>query len=232
MRVRGVTISFDPLERQAELERGYERRFGRRAEYRRAVWALLTRAFFQRYVPADGSVLELGCGWGEFITQIRARRRFGIDLNPASRSHLGPGIEFFHQDCSDRWPLDDETLDTIFTSNFFEHLPDKASLSRTLREARRCLKPGGRLICLGPNIRAAPGAYWDFWDHYLPLTERSLAEGLELAGFRVDECRARFLPFTMARDRHPPLWTLALYLKLPFVWPIFGRQFLVVAAKS
>ncbi len=220
-----------PDARQQELERGYERRFAERADYRRHVWTILTRGFFQRYVPTGATVLELGCGWGEFINQIRAARKLGMDLNPSSRARLNPDVEFLHQDCSERWPLEDGTLDTIFTSNFFEHLPDKSSLGRTLREALRCLKQGGRLICLGPNIRFLPGAYWDFWDHYLPLTDRSLTEGLELAGFRVERCLARFLPYTMARERNPPLWTLRAYLKMPLVWPLLGKQFLVVATK-
>ena len=219
------------LDQQRELERGYERRFAPRADYRWQVWTLLTRAFFQRYVPRDAIVLELGCGWGEFINQIDARCKYGMDLNPASRARLGAGIEFLHQDCSARWPLDDNTLDVVFTSNFFEHLPDKASLMRTFHEALRCLKPGGRIVCLGPNIRALAGAYWDFWDHYLPLTERSLGEGLELAGFEVRESIPRFLPYTMARERTPPLWLVSLYLKLPFAWRLFGKQFLVVAIK-
>jgi SAM-dependent methyltransferase len=221
-----------PVELQAELEQEYQRRFGDRADYRWKVWTLLTRDFFQRYVPEQGSVLELGCGWGEFINQIRAGRKFGMDLNPASRGRLAAGITFLHQDCSQRWPLDEGTLDTIFTSNFFEHLPDKASLGRTLREALRCLRPGGRLICLGPNMRFLPGEYWDFWDHYLPLTDRSLAEGLELTGFRIEENIPRFLPYTMARDSNPPLWTVSWYLRLRLAWRIFGRQFLVVAIKG
>jgi SAM-dependent methyltransferase len=218
-------------EHQNELEREYERRFAPRADYRWRVWTLLTRSVFQRYVPPDGAVLELGCGWGEFINQIRARDKFGMDLNPASGDRLAPGVRFLHQDCSERWPLDDGALDTIFTSNFFEHLPDKTSLGRTLREAFRCLRRGGRLICLGPNIRALPGTYWDFWDHYLPLSDRSLAEGLELAGFTIERSIARFLPYTMARDRNPPLWMVSLYVKLPFVWPFLGRQFLVIASR-
>jgi len=221
----------DSLEQGLELEREYERRFASRQDYRWRVWTLLTRRVFQRYVPANGSVLELGCGWGEFINQVRAGRKFGMDLNPASGRRLEAGIEFLHQDCSQTWPLADGTLDLVFTSNFFEHLPDKEALARTLREAHRCLKPGGRIACLGPNIRALPGAYWDFWDHYLPLTELSLAEGLELAGFTIAESRARFLPYTMARDRNPPLWMVSLYLRLPFVWPLLGRQFFVVGVR-
>lgn len=213
------------------LQRQYERRFAAQAEYRQQVWRVLVDRVFQRYVPENGAVLELGCGWGEFINHIRAARRYGMDLNPASGARLQPGVTFLHQDCTQPWPVGDGSLDAIFTSNFFEHLPDKASLASTLGEAHRALKSGGRLICLGPNIRYLPGAYWDFWDHYLPLTETSLAEGLELAGFAVEESIARFLPYTMSRDRNPPLWTLRVYLTLPFAWALFGKQFLVVARR-
>ena len=221
----------DAIDQGVDLERGYERRFGSRRDYRWRVWTLLTRRVFQRYVSETGAVLELGCGWAEFINQIRAGRKLGMDLNPSSRSRLDAGIEFLQQDCSEPWPLPDASLDLVFTSNFFEHLPDKSALKRTLREAHRCLKPGGLIACLGPNTRVIPGAYWDFWDHYLPLTERSLAEGLELTGFTIVESRARFLPYTMARDRNPPLWTVSLYLSMPPLWKVFGRQFFVVGER-
>jgi len=225
----GMTAAADP--RAAELAREYERRFGPQADYRRRVWAMLTRDVFQRYVPESGAVLEIGCGWGEFINQIRARTKIGIDLNPSAAQRLDPAVRFLEQDCSAPWPVDDGAIDVVFTSNFFEHLPDKPTLARTMKEALRCLRPGGRIVCLGPNIRYLAGAYWDFWDHYLPLTDRSLVEGLELAGFRIERAWPRFLPYTMSQERTPPLWMLSLYLRLPFVWPIFGRQFLVVALK-
>jgi SAM-dependent methyltransferase len=215
----------------ADLARTYERRFAGVREYRRRVWSVLTREFFQPLVPQHGAVLDLGCGWGEFINQIRAAQRLGMDLNPSTRRNLDSAVVFLHQDCSVRWAVEDGSLDTVFTSNFFEHLPDKASLGRTLSEAFRCLKVGGRLVCLGPNIKCLPGAYWDFWDHYLPLTELSLREGVELAGFRVDRSVGRFLPYTMDTGFRPPLWTVSLYLKLPIVWRWFGKQFLIVAVK-
>src|SRR5258708_12632967 len=204
--------------RPAELAREYERRFAAQAAYRRRVWALLTRDVFQRYVRADGVVLELGCGWGEFINQIQARTRLGMDVKPAAAGRLEAGVRFLEQDCTRPWPLDDDTLDVVFTSNFFEHLPDKASLRRTLAEALRCLRPGGRLVCLGPNIRYLPGAYWDFWDHALPLTDRSLVEGLELAGFRIERSWRRSLPYTSSQPRPPPALLRCLCLRLPLAW--------------
>jgi hypothetical protein len=29
----------------------------------------------------------------------------------------------------------------------------------------------GEIILIGPNIKYTGEAYWDFWDHLLPLTE-------------------------------------------------------------
>lgn len=145
---------------------------------------------------------------------------------------LAPDVRFLQQDCSARWQCEDASLDVVFTSNFFEHLPGKHALKLALEEAFRCLKPGGKLLALGPNIRFLPGEYWDFWDHHLALSDRSLAEGLESCGFVVAENHDRFLPYTMVNRREQPLLLLSLYLKLRPVWKFFGRQFLVVAVKK
>jgi hypothetical protein len=84
---------------------------------------------------------------------------------------------------------------------------------------------------MGPNIKYVSGAYWDFWDHYLPLTELSLSEGLETNGFAVEICHARFLPYTMVKARRYPTFLLVCYLRLPWVWRFAGKQFLIVARK-
>ncbi|HEY5911475.1 MAG TPA: class I SAM-dependent methyltransferase [Verrucomicrobiae bacterium] len=212
-----------------DLQRIYESRFAGGLEYRRAVWRVLIADFFGRYLRPEQTVLDLGCGYGEFINQVPCARRFAMDLNPESARQLAPEVKLFPQDCATPWPLTDSSLDVVFTSNFFEHLPDKASLGRTLDQIRRCLKPGGCLIALGPNIMHLPGRYWDFWDHHLPLTENSLAEALETRGFGIELCLGKFLPHTMARGPRYPLTILRLYLRVPLAWRILGKQFLVVA---
>ncbi|MFN9369273.1 MAG: class I SAM-dependent methyltransferase [Planctomycetia bacterium] len=219
------------MEMLEDVDAEYRLRFSGIDAYRDAVWKILVADVFQRYVDPEGTVLDLGSGWGEFIRNVRARRRIAMDLNPDMPRRVGPGVEPLLQDCSRRWPLEDDSLDTVFTSNFFEHLPDKDALRRTVLEAWRCLKPGGRIVCLGPNIRLVPGAYWDFWDHFLPLTDESLGELLRLSGFGIDRSLKRFLPYTMARGFSPPPFFVRLYLRFPPAWWILGKQFLVVARK-
>lgn len=214
-----------------ELSRIYRSRFDGRAPYRLAVWRILLAEVFCRWLEPEFRILDLGAGQGEFINQVAANRKLAMDLNPETRALLAPDVEFLEQDCSAPWAIGPGEVDLVFTSNFFEHLPDKPALHRTLDQAFRALRPGGRLIALGPNIRLVPGAYWDFWDHYLPLTERSLAEIGRLVGFNVEQAIPATLPYSMSQGFAPPLWAVRLYCRLPFLWPLFGKQFLVVLTK-
>ena len=215
----------------AELQRIYGLRFDRTRAYRNRVWEVLIRDKFQAYVRPDAKVLDLGCGYGEFINNIRCGKKWAMDLNPGARQHLAVDVELIEQDCSTRWPFAGGTLDVVFTSNFFEHLPTKASLKATLEEAHRCLAPGGSLIAMGPNIKYLAESYWDFWDHHLALSDYSLAEGLENCGFRIAERVGRFLPYTMVNSREYPMAFIAAYLRIPLAWKFLGHQFLLVATK-
>ena len=152
-----------------------------------------------------------------------------MDLNPTTREQASEEVTVLSQDCAAPWPLANAALDAVFTSNFLEHLPDKATLRVVLSHALRCLRPDGKFIAMGPNIKYVPGAYWDFFDHYIPLTELSLAEVLMDEGFDIVYQVARFLPYTMSGGRQYPIWMLRQYLAMPWAWPFFGKQFLIVA---
>jgi SAM-dependent methyltransferase len=210
----------------------YQRRFDAERSSRVEVWRVLVDAWFSRYVEGTEAVLDLGCGWGAFVNQVAAPRRYGIDLNADAPRHLADDVVLFGQSAADPWPLPDASLDLIFTSNFLEHLPNRDAVMAALGEAFRCLRPGARIVCLGPDIRYAKGAYWNFFDHIIPLTARSLTEALELSGFIANDVIDRFLPFTMAdRRRPPPSWAIRAYLRLRPAWRLIGKQFLVVASK-
>lgn len=213
-----------------DLQQIYRHRFQGKAEYRTALWRVLCK-YFARWIPQDATVLDLGCGYCEFMNNVSAGRKLAMDLNPDARQFAQPTVQVLLQDCSLGWNLTHDGLDVVFSSNFFEHLPSKAALENTLREAYSALKPGARLIAIGPNAKYLAGAYWDFFDHYIPLTHLSLVEVLRKVGFEMDFVQDRFLPYTMSRGQEPPIWTVTLYLKLPLAWRFLGRQFLVVARK-
>ena len=218
-------------EKPEDLAKIYSSRFSGSELYRHRVWQILIEDFLGKWIHPEDHILDLGCGHGEFINQVPGKRKWGMDLNPETASRLSSGVVFLRQNCAEPWKLPEVSLDLVFTSNFFEHLFDKEALKKTLEQAYRALKPGGKLVALGPNIRLLPGAYWDFWDHYLPLTDRSLAEVGQLCGFKIEEAVAATLPYSMSQGFQPPLWTLKLYLAFPFLWGFFGKQFLVVMRK-
>lgn len=214
-----------------KLQKEYALRFSQMAEYRKTVWRILIDHYFQSRVGENQIILDLGSGWGEFINQVQASKKYAMDLNPDASQRVNSDVNLLQQDCSAHWDIQDNSLDVIFTSNFFEHLPTKSALLATLQQAHRCLKPGGRIICLGPNIRYVGNAYWDFIDHYIELTHLSLAEALQMTDFTVAESIPRFLPYTMAQGKNPSLWKVKLYLKLPIFWRLLGKQFLLTAVK-
>lgn len=186
---------------------------------------------FDGLVGPGSRVLDLACGYGEFINQVKAAKKYAVDLNPDAPRHLASDVEFHATPAGRLDFLPDGSVDVVFTSNFLEHLPDKAACDAVFAEILRVLRPGGRFIVLGPNIRYAYREYWDYYDHYLPLSHLSLAEGLTQAGFTVRRLVPRFLPYTM-KSRLPTADALVrLYLRLPFVWPLFGKQFLAVAER-
>ena len=181
-----------------DMQEIYSRRFRGNLDYRNRVWRVLAADFFARWIHPADRVLDLGCGYCQFINHIVCSEKYGMDLNPSARRlprEQKTTSRLLQQDCSARWPFEDNFLDAIFSSNFFEHLPTKDALENTLREAMRCLKPGGRLIALGPNIRYVGGSYWDFFDHHLALTDRSLCRGIGENGLLdIDKGSRAFSP--------------------------------------
>jgi SAM-dependent methyltransferase len=197
------------------------------------LWRVLTRHFFDRFVPPDGVVVDLGAGHCDFINQVSACRRIAIDLSPETREFAAPDVEVHTV------PLGDvdrvvaaDSVDLVFASNVFEHLRGADALLDTLDSVRRVLSARGRLVVLQPNIRFVGGAFWDFLDHTLPLTDKGMCEALRLADFDVVESRPRFLPYT-TKSRLPQ-WSplVRIYLALPIAQRLFGKQMLVVARPS
>jgi SAM-dependent methyltransferase len=217
----------------ALLKSLYESRFDADAQAEKdKIWEVLCREFFSRYVKPTDTVVDIGAGYCEFINHISCAEKIAVDLNPDVAQRAAPGVRVLNESCTQISSLPDGSADCVFMSNFLEHLPNKALVLSTLQECHRILRSKGRVIVLQPNIRFLPGEYWDFFDHHTPLTDRSLAEAVNLAGFAVTTCIPRFLPYTTKSRLPKSPAMVSLYLKVPLAWNILGKQALVVGTKA
>ncbi len=197
------------------------------------IWKIICTNFLQKYISEHSVVVDVACGYGEFINNINASKKIAIDLNPDAKNYLMPDVEFKLIKALSLSTIKKKEgeVDVVFTSNFLEHLPNKHTLDAFLEQVNLVLKAGGKYIILGPNLRYLAGQYWDFYDHHLGLTHLSLCEALKLKGFEIEVCIDKFLPYTTqgSLPTHPLfVW---LYLRLPFLWKIFGKQFFILAKK-
>lgn len=209
----------------------YERRFGEAdMQSKEAIWRELCR-YLQRYVPADGRVVDVACDVGYFIRNIKAKERWATDIRDMASS-LPSDVRFVHASGLDLdTVMPNDHFDLLFFSNYLEHLSSTETVVEQLRVAFALLKRGGRILILQPNIKLIGGAYWDFIDHQTALTERSLGEAAEMVGFRTSKVVTRFLPYTTKSrlPQHPMV--VRAYLALPALWLLFGKQTLYLAVK-
>ena len=211
----------------------YTERFEEKQKFRKQkIWNILCRYFFQKYVPHNGIIMDIAAGDCGFINNIKAKEKIAVDINPD-----------IHKFCKDNTTVICDSLfnmqshinikvDIIFASNIFEHLNSKEDVIMGIKICWECLKPGGRLLILQPNIRYTGGAYWDFIDHKIPLTDKSLIEAGKLCGFTVVKKITKFLPYT-TKSKFPqhPLFVF-LYLKIPILWHFLGKQSFLIMEKS
>jgi ubiquinone/menaquinone biosynthesis C-methylase UbiE len=134
-------------------------------------------------VPAGGSVLDIGSGFGAFVTVAlrHGYKAVGLEISryevEYARRRLAeeiPGCkpdEIFIQADAVRLPFADNTLDAVTMWNVLEHVPDAYCV---LSEAKRVVEPGGIIYMMCPNYAAfrREAHYQLFW---LPLLPRRLA---------------------------------------------------------
>lgn len=102
-------------------------------------------------IPKDGILIELGCGDGGFMRELRAAGFVdvrGVDLSPSyagvEHVHIGDAADYIAG-------FTIRSIDCIVALDVFEHIPQD-QLRHLLRMAGTRLKPGGRVIFRVPNM--------------------------------------------------------------------------------
>jgi SAM-dependent methyltransferase len=206
----------------------YDARFDEReVSSKDAVWREVVR-FLSRYIDPAAPVLDVACDRGHFIRNVTGSERWATDIRDVSGS-LPRSVTFVQGSGLDlAGLLPNDHFGTVFMSNYLEHLGSSDQVIDQLRVARELLRPGGRVIVLQPNIRLVGPRYWDFIDHKVALTERSLLEAAELAHLRTVDLITRFLPYSTKGRLPSAPWLVRGYLHVRPAWWVLGRQTLYV----
>lgn len=193
---------------------------------RTALWNALWRFWFSRRIGPRDCVLDMGCGYAEFINSVRAARRIALDSWPGFTAYLQNGVEGVVGPVTELGFLVDGSVDFAFASNLFEHIT-QAELITVLATLRTKLSPRGTLTMLQPNWRYAFREYFDDYTHISVWSHTSLADLLTAQNWEVLDVRPRFLPLTI--KSRLPVWPLLIhaYLRSP-IKPL-GKQMLITA---
>lgn len=117
---------------------------------------ILTFLFYQKIDKnIDNKKLMINIGGGHFLK----RHWRTLDVPYEVRNYWAGSIYYQHDLCSNTpWPFVDNSVFIFYSSHTFEHIHPKW-LSYNLREAYRCLKPGGGFRITVPDYDLAAKAY-------------------------------------------------------------------------
>jgi SAM-dependent methyltransferase len=155
---------------------------------------------------ARGTLLDVGCGAQPYRRLIQPETTYiGLDTEESGRD-FGYSLPDVRRIAPDgRWPVDDRRADVVLATETLEHVEDPDTF---LREAYRCLRPGGRLILTVPFA-----ARWHYIPHdYWRFTPSGLRLLLERARFTAVAVHGRGNERTVACYK---LLTLLLGVALP-----------------
>ena len=196
---------------------------------RDTVWKSLWRFYFCKLISPSDCVLDLGCGYGDFINNVVARHRIAIDSWDGFLAYVDSPIQRVVGSVTDLDFIEDRSVDFAFASNLFEHL-SKTDFACVLEMLRCKLSLRGTLNILQPNYRYAYREYFDDYTHLSVFSHVSLTDFLKANGFDILDIKPRFLPLTVKSRLPVSPWVIKAYLASP-VKPL-AKQMLIRAGLS
>jgi ubiquinone/menaquinone biosynthesis C-methylase UbiE len=197
---------------------------------RAVLWNTLCKHFFQKLLPSNASVLELGAGWCDFINTIEADQKTAVDIWDGIKNHANSDVRTIIGSATDLAEVSSESIDMVFASNLFEHLT-QAQIVEILTQTSRILKKTGRLVLVQPNFRTSYKRYFDDYTHVTIWTDTGMTTFLEANGYQIEQVQAKFLPLTVKSKLPTSSFLIRLYLRLP-IKPLAGQMLIVANPKG
>ncbi len=152
-------------------------------------------ALMRQYVTLEGKrILDIGCGVGAFVRRLRA---FTPDVcgTDVDRESVLRGVEQVPNlglAVGERMPFRDGVFDVILLHEVLEHVDNDLE---TLREARRLLTPGGKVVIFCPN------RLYPFETHGIFLGKKYVFGNIPLVNYLPDVARNRLVPHARTYTR-------------------------------
>lgn len=143
----------------------------------------------QHYVP-KGSVLDIGCGTGEFLYFFKQKgwKTQGIEPNETARTFAAKHWSIEVNDEPHISTFKNENFDVVTMWHVLEHVPD---INERMKQIYRVLKKGGYAFIALPNYLSWDAQYykkyWAAWDvprHLYHFSERNIIQLSEKQGFK------------------------------------------------
>lgn len=212
-------------------QRLYEYRFRDISQDARAAAWIEIAAHVYEELGRPQRVLDAAAGRGEFVNAVPSGERWAIDHVAYDEGTHDPGVKMLVSDIFEA-DLPQDYFEAVWVSNFLEHLPTQEAVATFLEKMRDSLSTGGLIGVMGPNFRYCADEYFDCADHTLIFTHVGIAEHLYAAGFEPVRIVPRFLPYSFRGWLPSRPGLIRRYLRTPRVWPLLGKQFLVIAQRT
>ncbi len=186
-------------------------------------------------VDKNLKILDVGSGAGIMGQDLKEFGHQTINLDT-----FGSGPDFIECDINKKWPVSDQDFDYLVCLDVAEHLYDPVHI---LTEARRVLKPGGKLVFGVPNhfdlrqrLRMLFGRGIIHWDNvkyaeqpwnYVHIRFFDLASLLKM--FDLEGWQPEFIQFNFQAGGIIPTKITPKFLRILFlkVWPgLFSGKFI------
>jgi SAM-dependent methyltransferase len=169
---------------------------------RRKILADFIEDICRRVTGRRPRILDVGCGTGANLLMLSEYGDAeGVDISEDALAFCRErGLEKVKLGAGEELPYDDGTFDLVTAFDVVEHMDDDLA---GLREMRRVLRPGGRVLLFVPTFMFLWGVQDDISNHRRRYRLPQLRRVLEQAGFEIERTTYAnitfFLPILLMR---------------------------------